>query len=103
MRAVVRTVHDISVGPFEIESVDECLPQTPILKFLAPQIDEPTLGAGRRGVRNYGPLDTTILERRKIITRGPGSRSELLAKQIILCGETFESDLPVAVVFVTDG
>src|SRR6185503_16592115 len=102
MRPVVRTVHDISVGPLEIEGVDERFPQAPILEFLAPQIDEPTLGAGRRGIRNHRPLDTTILERRKIITCGPGPRSELLAKQIILCGETFESDLPVAVVFVTD-
>src|SRR6185295_4062932 len=73
MRPVVRAVHDISVGPFEIESIDERLTHAP------------------------------ILERRKFVTGGPRSRGELLAEQITLCGEAFETDLPVAVVFVADG
>src|SRR5512144_704314 len=102
MRPVIRSVHDISVGPFEIESIDERLTQAPILELLPPQIDEPSLGARRRSIRNHRPLDAAILESRRSITCGPGPRGEFLAEQITLCRKAFEADFAVAVIFVAD-
>src|SRR5262245_6927120 len=102
MRPVVRAVHDIFIGPLKIEGIDEGLAQTSILEFFAPHIDEPPLRPGRRVIRDHRSLDAAILERRKIVTRGPGSRRELLPEQIALRSEAFETDLPVPVVFVTD-
>ena len=103
MRPVVRAVHDIFISPLKIEGIDKGFAQTSILEFFAPHIDEPPLRPGRRVVRDHRSLDAAIPERRKIITCGPGSRRELLPKQIPLRSEAFETDLPVPVVFVTDG
>ena len=99
MRAVVGAVHDVLVGPFEIEGVDQRLAQAAILEFLAPHIHEPALRAGRRVVGQHVALDAAVLEGGKIVARRPGARGELLAEQIVLGGEAFEADLAVAVIF----
>ena len=100
MRALVGAVHDVLVGPFEIEGVDQRLAQAAVLEFLAPHIDEPALRAGRRIVRQDVALDAAVLEGREIVARRPGARGELLAEQIVLGGEADEGDLAVAVIFV---
>src|SRR5207342_2299765 len=87
-------------GPLEIKRIDERLAQAPVLELFSPQIHEPPLGAGRRSVRNHRPLDAAILERRETVARSPGSRGEFLTEQITLCGEAFEPDFAVAIVFV---
>src|SRR5262245_8061156 len=102
MRPVVRAVHNIFISPLKIEGIDEGFAQTSILEFLAPHIDEPALRSGGRVVRDHRSPDAAILERRKIVTCGPSSRRELLAEQIALRSEAFESNFPVPVVFVTN-
>ncbi len=101
MRAVIGAVHDVLVGPFEIEGVDQRLAQAAVLELRAPHVDEPALRAGRRIVGQHGALDAAVLEGGKIVARRPGARGELLAEQIILGGEAFEADLAVAVIFET--
>src|SRR5450759_45554 len=98
-RAVVGAVHDVLVGPFEIEGVDQHLAQAAVLELRAPHVDEPALRAGWRIVGQHGALDAAVLEGGKIVARRPGARGELLAEQIALGGEAFEADLAVAVVF----
>ena len=103
LRAVVGAVHDVLVGPFEIEGVDQRLAQAAVLELRAPRIDEPALRAGRRVVGNTRALDAAVLEGGKIVARRPGARGELLAEQIVAGGEALEADLAVAVIFVAHG
>ncbi len=98
-RAVIGAVHDVLVGPFEIEGVDQRLAQPAVLELRAPGIDEPALRAGRRVVGQLRALDAAVLEGGKIVARRPGARGELLAEQIVPGGEAFEADLAVAVIF----
>src|SRR5262249_30045231 len=63
------------------------------------RVDKPALRTGRRFVRENVALDATVLEGGKIITRCPEARRELLAEQIILCREAFETNLAVAIIF----
>src|SRR5215831_507132 len=98
MRAIVRTVHDILVGPFKIESINQRFAHAPVFELVAPRVDEPALCAGRRIVRQHGALDATVLKSREIITCGPSARREFLTEEIILRRESFEPDLPIAVI-----
>src|SRR5215475_15927790 len=99
MRSLVGPVHDVLVGPLEIESIDQRFAHAPVLELVTPRVDEPALRAGGRVVGQHGSLDAPILECRKIVARRPGTRGELLAEQIVFCGEAFETNLPVAIIF----
>ena len=100
MRPRIGAVHDGLVGPLEVEGVDQCLAHPRIPELVAARVDEPSLRAGRRVVGHDLPLDATVLHGRKIITRRPDAGGELLAVEIVLAGETFESDIAVAIEFV---
>ena len=74
MRAIVGTVHDVLVGPFEIESIDQRFANAAVLELLPSRIDEPALRAGRRVVWENVALDATVLEGGKVIARCPEAR-----------------------------
>src|SRR4051794_6167254 len=92
--------HDGLVGPFEVEGADQRLAHLGMLELGAACVDEPALRARRRVVRNLLALDPAALERRKIVTRVPDARSELLAERVALGREALEADIAVAVIFV---
>src|SRR4029450_10490451 len=98
MRAIVRPVDDVLVGPLEIERVDQRLAHAPVFKFLAPRIDKPSLGTRRRIVGQHVALDASVLEGRKVIARRPETRREFLAEEIIPACKALEPDFPVTVI-----
>ena len=100
MRALIGIVHQRLVGPFEIEGADQRFAQLRMAEFLAPRIDEPALRAGRRLVGQDLAFHPVVADRRKIVARRPDARGELLAKQIALAGESFESDVAITIKLV---
>src|SRR5262249_16093820 len=48
VRAIVGTIHDVFVGPLEIERIDQCLTNAPILESVSPSVDKPALSTRRR-------------------------------------------------------
>ena len=50
MRPFIGPVHDLLVGPFEIERIDEGLAQALVLEFLPARVEEPALRARWRVV-----------------------------------------------------
>src|SRR6185437_16520011 len=88
---------DVLVGPLEVERVDQGLPHARILELLAAGIDEPALPSRWRFIGQGLELDTPVLCCRKVVARGPDARSELLAKQVVLRGETFERHVAIAI------
>ena len=84
MGAVVGPVHDVLVGPFEIEGIDQRLAHRRSLNLLAPRVDEPALRAGRRIVGQHLALDAAVADGREIVARRPDARGEFLAEQIVL-------------------
>ena len=101
MGACIGTIHDGLVGPLEIERVNQRLADARILEFVAAGIDEPALRTRWGLVGQCLQLDAAILDSRKIIARCPYPRREFLAKQIALGGKSLESDVAVAIEFVT--
>ena len=99
MGTVVRPVHDGLVGPFEVEGVDHGFAQAAVAQLVAARVHEPTLGARGRLVGQHLFLDAPVADRGKIIARRPDARGELLAEQIVLGGESLESNVAVAVIF----
>src|SRR5438477_1839214 len=99
MGTVEGAVHDVSVGPLEIEGVDERLAHALVLELVAARVDEPALRARGRLVGNDVALDAAVLERGEIVARRPDARGVLLAEEIILRGEAFVGDVAVAVIF----
>src|SRR5262247_628336 len=100
MRPFIGPVHDLLVGPFEIECIDEGFPQTLILQFFPSRIEEPTLRARRGIVWNDIALDAPIANRREVVARCPGARGELLPEQITSGSEPLEGNFAIAVIFV---
>ena len=78
MGPLIGPVHDLLVGPFEIECIDKGLPQTLILQFFPSRIEEPTLRARRGVVWNDIALDAPLADRREVVARCPGARGEFL-------------------------
>ena len=99
---VVGPVHDVLVGPFEIEGQDEGFAQPRVGELLAARVDEPALRARRRLVRQHFALHPSVTDRREIVARGPDARRELFAEQVVLAGEALEGDLAVAIVLVAE-
>src|SRR5207237_58705 len=93
-------VHDLLVGPFEIERIDEGFTQSLILQFLPAGIEEPTLRAGRSVIGDDVALDVPLADRREVVARCPGARGEFLPEKITFGGEPLESNFAIAVIFV---
>src|SRR5205085_5412352 len=82
-RARIGAVHHGLVGPFEIERIDDRFAYPGILELVATGVEEPALSARRQFIRQSLALDATILDRRKVVTRSPDPRGELLAVEIV--------------------
>jgi hypothetical protein len=98
MRAFVGTIHDVFVGPLEIERIDQRFANAPVLELLTSRIDEPTLRARRRVVGQHVAFDAAVPEGREIVARRPKARGEFLAEKIVSRSEAFEADLAVPIV-----
>src|ERR1700733_9102452 len=97
--ALIGAVHDVLVGPLEIESIVERLAHPRIVKLWPPHIDKPALRAGRRIVGQHVFLDAAVFDRREIVARRPDARGELFVEQIGAGGKAFERDIAVAIIF----
>src|SRR5262250_2842644 len=95
-----RTVHDLLVGPFEIECIDEGLPQTLIPQFFPSRIEEPTLRARGGIVWNDIALDVPLADRREVVACRPSPRYKFFPEQIASCSEPLEGNFAIAVIFV---
>src|SRR6516164_2929868 len=100
MRPFIGPVHDLLVGPFEIECIDEGFPQTLILQFFPSRIEEPTLRARRGIVWNNIALDAPFAHRREVVARRPGARGEFLAEQIAFGSKSLKGNFAIAVIFI---
>src|SRR5262249_37183742 len=100
MRPFIGPVHDLLVGPFEIECIDEGLPQTLILQFLPSRIEKPTLRARGGIVWNNIALDVPLTDRREVVACRPSARRKLFPEQIASCSEPLEGNFAIAVIFV---
>src|SRR5262245_59802058 len=97
MSALIQPIHDVLVGPFEVEGVVERLAHTLILELLAPRVEEPALSARHCFVGQLLALDAAVAESREIIASGPEARGELLVEQIVLALEPFQRDIAIAI------
>src|SRR6516164_8566262 len=100
MRPFIGPVHDLFVGPFEIECIDEGLPQTLILQFFPSRIEEPTLRARGGIVWNNIALDVPLADRREVVACRPSPRCEFFPEQIASGSESLEGNFAIAVIFV---
>src|SRR5262245_50832026 len=100
MRPFIEPVHDLFVGPFEIECIDEGLPQTLIPQFFPSRIEEPTLRARGGIVWNNIALDVPLADRREVVARRPGARGEFLPEQIAFGSKSLKGNFAIAVIFV---
>src|SRR2546428_12606635 len=100
MGAAIRAVHDVIVGPFEIEGIDQGFAQLRVLELLSPRVNEPALRGGWSLVGQHIALDAAVADRWKVVARSPDAGGELFAEEIGLGSEPFESDVAVAVIFV---
>src|SRR6266403_723162 len=82
MGPLIGPVHDLFVGPFEVECIDEGLPQTLILQFFPSRIEEPTLRTRGGIVRNDIALDVPLADRREVVACRPSPRCKLFSEQI---------------------
>src|SRR5262249_24252 len=100
MGPLIGPIHDLLVGPFEIECIDEGLAQTLILQFFPSRIEEPTLRARRGIVWNNIALNLPLADRREVVARCPGARGEFLPEQIASGSKSLEANFPIAVLFI---
>src|SRR5262245_52490139 len=100
MGPLIGVVHDLLVGPFEIEGIDKGFAQALVLEFLPPRVEEPTLRTRRRIVGDDVALDIPLADRRKVVARRPGARGEFLPEQIASSGEPLEGNFAIAVIFI---
>src|SRR6516162_4452059 len=100
MGPLIGPVHDLLVGPFEIECIDEGLPQTLFLQFFPSRIEEPTLRA-RGGIvwNNMAPY-VPLASRRKVVACRPSSRGKFFPEQIASGSEPLEGNFAIAVIFI---
>src|SRR5215813_9721928 len=100
MRPFIGAVHDLLVGPFEIECINEGLSQTLILQFFPSRIEEPTLRARGGIVWNNIPLDVPLADRREVVACRPSPRCKFFPEQIASGSESLEGNFAIAVIFV---
>src|SRR5947208_14660685 len=100
MGPLIGPVHDVLVGPFEIECIDEGLAQTLVLESFPSGIEEPTLRARGRIIGDYVALDAPLADRRQVVAGCPGARGEFLPEQIAFGGEPLEGNFAIAVIFI---
>ena len=97
MRPFIGPVHDLLVGPFEIECIDEGLPQMLILQFFPSRIEEPTLRARGGIVWNNIALDVPLADRREVVACRPSPRGKFFPEQIASGSEPLEGNFAIAV------
>ena len=100
MGALVAVVHQVLVGPFEIEGIDEGFAQAAVLELFSPGVEEPALRTRGRIVGEDIALDAAFAHRRKVVTRRPDAGGEFFAEEIGLAGEALEGDVAIAVELV---
>src|SRR5262249_54500166 len=100
MGPLIGPVHDLFVGPFKIECIDEGLPQMLVLQFFSSRIEEPTLRARGGIVRNNIALDVPLADRREVVACRPSPRCKFFPEQIASGSEPLEGNLAIAVIFV---
>src|SRR5215471_8118698 len=100
MRPFIGPVHDLLVGPFEIECIDEGLPQTLILQVFPSRIEEPTLRARGGIVWNNIALDVPLADRRKVVASRPSPRCKFFPEQIASGSKPLEGNFAIAVIFI---
>src|SRR5262249_56001728 len=98
MRPFIGPVHDLFVGPFKIEGIDEGLPQTLILQFFPSRIEEPTLRARGGIVWNDIALDVTLADRREVVACRPSPRGKFFPEQIASGTEPLEANFTLPVI-----
>src|SRR5438128_2007490 len=100
MGPFIGPVHDLLVGPFEIECIDEGLPQTLILQFFPSRVEEPTLRARGGIVWNNIALDVSLADRGEVVACRPSPRCKFFPEQIASGSEPLEGNFAIAVIFV---
>src|SRR5262245_64330556 len=100
MSPLIGPVHDLFVGPFEIEGIDEGLAQSLVLELFPAGIEEPTLRARRRIIGDDVAFDVALADRREVVARCPAARGEFLPEQTASSGETLEGNFAIAVIFI---
>src|SRR6516165_10445127 len=100
MRPFIGPVHDLLVGPFEIECIDEGLPQMLILQFFPSRIEEPTLRARGGIVWNNIALDVPLADRREVVACRPSPRCKFFPEQIAFGSKSLEGNFAIAVIFI---
>src|SRR6516164_1494621 len=100
MRPLIGPVHDLLVGPFEIECIDEGLPQTISLQFFPSRIEEPALRARGSVVWNNIALDVPLADRREVVARCPSPRCKFFPEQIASGSKSLEGNFAIAVIFI---
>src|SRR5262245_466688 len=100
MRPLIGPVHDLLVGPFEIECIDEGLPQTLILQFFPSRIEKPTLRARGGIVWNNIELEVSLARRREVGACRPTTRCKFFPEQIASGSEPLEGNFTIAIIFV---
>jgi hypothetical protein len=101
MGSLIGPIHDVLVGPFEIERIDEGFAQSLIFEFGSSRVEEPALGAGGRIIGDDFALDEPRAYRRELVPRCPGAGGEFLAEQIAFGGEPFEGNFAIAIILIT--
>src|SRR5215831_15390492 len=100
MRPFIGPVHHLLVGPFEIECIDEGLPQTLSLQFFPSRIEEPTLRARGGIVWNNIALDVPLADRREVVACRPSPRCKFFPEQIAFGSKSLEGNFAIAVIFI---
>src|SRR5689334_18537345 len=101
MGPLIESIHDVLIGPFEIECIDKGLPQMLVLQFFSSCIEEPTLRARGGIVWNNITLDVALMNRSEVVACRPSSRCKFFPDQIASGSEPLKANLPIAVIFVT--
>src|SRR5262245_41057759 len=100
MGPLIGPVHDLLVGPFEVECIDEGFAQPLVLELFPPGIEEPALRARRRIVGDDVTLHAPLADRREVVARCPGARGEFLPEQIASGSKSLEGNFAIAVIFI---
>src|SRR6516225_11857544 len=100
MGPLIGPVHDRLVCPFKIECIYERLTHPLVLQFFPSRIEEPSLRARRRIIRDHVLLHATVANCGKVVAGGPNPRCKLLAEQIASPRESSESNVAVTIIFI---